>query len=421
MTQQVWPPVAGQRIAIAGAGISGLVCAHLLAESHEVTVFEAAGYLGGHTNTINVNVAGVEQSVDTGFIVYNDSYYPGFKKLLERLKVASQRTTMSLSLRCDAEGLEYSGASLNALFAQRRNLLRPGFWRMLADVLRFQRSGLAQLPALPDETTVGAFVQNEGYSAEFVRYFLAPMGSALWSAPVGQFLEFPIRFVIEFFANHGMMQVLGRPDWRVIRGGSQRYVEALVSRTAARFRTSTPVRSVARSADRVRVNGEPFDHVIFACHSDQALAILGAEATAVEREVLGHFPYQCNEAVLHTDTRFLPRRRRAWACWNYRLAPELERSAAVTYNMNLLQSLRSPETFCVSLNEESIEPAKVIKRITYHHPVFRPGRRVMQARQTELIGPNRTSFCGAYWGFGFHEDGVRSALAVCRHFGKELD
>ncbi len=403
-----------------GAGISGLVCAHLLSDSHDLTVFEANDYCGGHTHTVKVTMTGEEQSVDTGFIVYNDSYYPNFRRLLAKLEVESQLTTMSLSVRCDRDDLEYSGASLGSLFAQPSNLMRPRFWRILRDVLRFQKEGPRALGTLDDETSVHSFIQAGRYSDEFVRYFLVPMGSALWSAPAGGFLRFPMRFVIEFFANHGMMQVLSRPPWRVIRGGSRQYVEALVRKTPARFRARTPVRSVTRDAARVLVEGESFDHVIFACHSDQALAILGAGATPAEREILGHFPYQRNDAVLHTDTSVLPKRRRAWACWNYRLAADLDRSAAVTYNMNRLQSLRSRHTFCVSLNEDGIEPSKVIRRIPYHHPVFQPGRQAMQGRHAELIGPNRTSYCGAYWGFGFHEDGVRSALAVCRHFGKDL-
>ncbi len=412
------------RIAIVGAGISGLVCAHLLGESHDVTVFEAGEYLGGHTHTVALDLEGDKQCVDTGFIVFNDSYYPNFRRLIDRLGVESQLTSMSLSVRCDSADLEYAGATVGSLFAQPRNLVRPAFWRMLRDVIRFQREGPAALPHLDDETTVAAFVAAGRYSDEFVRYFLAPMGSALWSSPAGDFLRFPVRFIIEFFANHGMMQITGRPPWRVIKGGSARYVEALVTRSRAAFRTSSPIRLVKRSAIesllRHDAGVESFDHVIFACHSDEALAILGAEATTLEREILGHFPYQRNDAVLHTDTSVLPRRRRAWACWNYHLGVDLHRSAAVTYNMNLLQSLRSRHTFCVSLNEQGIDPNKVIRRLTYHHPVFLPGRQAMQARHAELIGPNRTSFCGAYWGFGFHEDGVRSALAVCRSFGKEL-
>lgn len=414
------------RIAVIGAGISGLVCAYLLGDEHQITLLEAAPELGGHTHTVEVDLDGERQSVDTGFIVFNDSYYPNFRKLLNQLGVESQLTAMSLSVRCDRTGLEYAGSSLNGLFAQRANLARPGFWRLLQDIRRFQLEGIRALSTLSDRTTVAEFVRLCSYSEEFVRFYLVPMGSALWSSPAGDFLNFPVRFIIEFFANHGMMQILNRPPWRVVRGGSARYVDALVNRLRGLIRTSTRVDWVRRDAQGVEIRHssgiERFDHVIFACHSNQALGILEAPSEA-EREILGHFPYQANDTVLHTDTRVLPKNRRAWGCWNYHLANETERSAAVTYNMNLLQSLRprGGQTFCVSLNETGIDPARVIKRITYHHPVFKPGRREMQARHNELIGRNRTSYCGAYWGFGFHEDGVRSALAVCEYFGKKLE
>jgi len=415
------------RIAVVGAGISGMVCASVLSRYHEVVVLEADVRIGGHTHTIKVDEdrgAGA-LDVDTGFIVFNHAYYPRFTRLLELLNVESQPAPMSLSVRCDQTGLEYAGASLNSLFAQRLNLARPAFWRLLRDILRFQQEGVAALPALDDETTVAAFVLGGGYSEEFLRYFIVPMGSALWSSPAGDFLRFPVRFIIEFFANHGMMQILGRPSWRVIRGGSARYMEKLVDSVRGILRTGKPVKAIERGAAGVTVKhsgaSETFDHVIFACHSDEALAILGSAATPTEREILGHFPYQANDTVLHTDVSVLPRNRRAWGCWNYHVARELERSAAVTYNMNLLQSLHSArETYCVSLNETGIDPARIIRRMTYHHPVYRPGRKAMQARHGELIGVYRTSYCGAYWGFGFHEDGVRSALAVCQHFGAEL-
>jgi predicted NAD/FAD-binding protein len=388
-------------------------------------VFEAGPHAGGHTNTVDIEWDGDRQSIDTGFIVFNDDYYPNFRLLVGRLGVETQLTTMSLSVRCDRTGLEYAGADVDSLFAQRRNLLNAGFWRMLRDIRRFHREGVRALDALNDTTTVAEYVAEQGYSSEFLRFFLTPMGSALWSSPQGDFLGFPVRFIIEFFRNHGMMQITNRPPWRVIRGGSARYVEPLVRPFQDRIRLNAPVRSIRRGAESVEVvterdGGEAFDEAILACHSDQALAMLGGAASAVEREVLSHFPYQRNDTVLHTDTSVLPRNRRAWSCWNYHLVEDRGRAAAVTYNMNMLQSLRSAHTYCVSLNESGIDPAKVIRRMVYHHPVFRPGRAAMQARHRELIRHHRTSYCGAYWGFGFHEDGVRSALAVCKAFGKEL-
>jgi predicted NAD/FAD-binding protein len=411
------------RIAIVGAGISGLVCAHLLRRRHDVTVFEAGGYVGGHTHTVPVRLDGAHYHVDTGFIVFNEHYYPLFTRLLAELGVASQPTTMSLSVRCDESGLEYCGKSLGGLFAQPSNLVKPAFYQFLREVLRFQKQGVEALAVIDDTLSVAAFVERYGYSRNFLRWFLVPMGSALWSAPAGEFERYPIRFVIQFFRNHGMMQVLGRPDWRVIQGGSFRYVEKLTQGWGDTIRLNTPVRRVERAAAGVTLRldsgAESFDEVIFACHSDQALAMLAAP-TPVESEILSHFPYQENDTILHTDTAVLPRSRRAWGCWNYHLSERSTRAASVTYNMNMLQSLRAPHTFCVSLNEEGIREDRILKRIRYHHPVFRAGREAMQARHPELIRHHRASYCGAYWGFGFHEDGVRSAVHVCQAFGETL-
>jgi len=408
------------RLAIIGAGISGLVCARCLSREHEVVVFEAEHRVGGHTHTVDVDWNGEKESVDTGFIVFNREYYPNFVQLLETLGVESKETTMSLSVRDDRNGLEYAGRSLNALFAQRRNLARPAFWRMIAAVLRFQRQGAMLLSRLDDRMTVREFAAAYGYGREFVEWFLEPMGSALWSAPLSSYREFPIRFVVEFLRNHGMMQIFGRPPWRVIKGGSKTYLAPLIHGLEDRIRCGTRVNALRRYSTHVEVDGERFDEAILACHSDQALAILGPDATGLERDLLGRFPYQSNPAVLHTDTSVLPRSRRAWACWNYHLADWSDQAAAVTYNMNMLQGLRTRQTFCVSLNEPGIDPDKVIRRIEYHHPVYRPGRDQAQARHRDLIRNRRTSFCGAYWGYGFHEDGVRSALAVCRGFGVGL-
>ncbi|MBM3737223.1 MAG: FAD-dependent oxidoreductase [Acidobacteria bacterium] len=405
------------RIAIGGAGISGLVCAHRLSPRHEVTVFEAADRIGGHTHTIPVDLGGERHHVDTGFIVYNERYYPHFTRLLSELGVRSKPTKMGFSLRCDATGLEYSGASLSGIFAQRRNVFRPRFLRMLADVLRFQREGCAHLADLDDSTTVAGYCEQRGFSPQFRDQFLVPLGSALWSSPFSTFRRFPVRFVIEFLSNHGMMQIFGRPDWRVVEGGSCQYLDPLTARFGSRIRLGTPVREVVRHPDHVLVNGERFDHLILACHADQALRLLH-DPTPVEIELLRAFPYEENATVLHTDVSVLPRERRAWACWNYRLSPQAEKRASVTYNMNLLQGLTSKHTFCVSLNETGINPESVIRRITYHHPVFLPGRARAQHRHAELIAHHRTSYCGAYWGFGFHEDGVRSAVAVCKRLGE---
>jgi predicted NAD/FAD-binding protein len=411
------------KIAIIGSGISGLVAAYHLQHEHDVTVFEANDYIGGHTNTASAEVDGESYAVDTGFIVFNDWTYPNFIQLLDELKVESQPTEMSFSVHDEKTGLEYNGHSLNTLFAQRRNFFRPKFYRMVADILRFNRQAKSiefdvELGS-NDPMTVGEFLKRYKYSAEFQNYYLLPMGAAIWSCPTGVFAEFPIRFIAEFYKNHGLLNVGDRPTWRVIKGGSQTYVRALIRGFEDRIRLNSPVLKVQRTKQSVQVStaesNEQFDHVIFACHSDQALRIIGSDSTKVEQEVLSEFPYSRNTAVLHTDTKMLPKRRLAWASWNYRIKQEDRALAGVTYNMSLLQQIESPHTFCVTLNgDEEIDPTKILQRYVYHHPVFTLNRAAAQARHSELLNSNRTSFCGAYWGNGFHEDGVVSALAVVR-------
>ncbi len=420
--RQIGGPIL--KIAIIGSGISGLTAAHHLHPRHDITLFEAGSYAGGHTNTIDVEVDGERQSVDTGFIVFNDWTYPNFIALLDGLKVQSQPAPMSFSVRCDVSHLEYNGTSLNGLFAQRRNLLRPRFYRMLHDILRFNRDSLALLATDDESLTVGEYLAQVKYGREFREQYLLPMGSAIWSCPPETFARFPIRFVVEFYRNHGLLNVTERPTWRVICGGSQAYVKELTRPFQQLIRLNTPVLAVRRFDDRVEVvsaqfGQQQFDHVVFACHSDQALLILGADATVVERELLGAFPYESNLAVLHTDTSVLPRRRRAWAAWNYHIRADNPGKAVVTYNMNLLQGLRSKHVFCVTLNsEDQIAPDRVLRRIEYLHPIYTTRRKAAQRRHGELLDANRTSFCGAYWGNGFHEDGVTSALGVGRALEK---
>lgn len=408
----------GSNIAIIGAGISGLAAAYWLHPEHRVTVFESGGYPGGHTNTVTVDVDGETQRIDTGFIVFNNRTYPHFSRLLDELRVAYRPTTMSFSIRDDRSGLEYNGHSVNSLFAQRRNLVRPSFYRMLFDIARFNRQASECDGVGGQESTVAEFLARHGYSRQFAEHYLLPMGAAIWSCPTAKFADFPIRFIAEFYKNHGLLQIRDRPIWQVIEGGSQTYVTRLIRGFEKQIRLNTPVDSVRRFEDRVEVltaGGErlSFDRVIFACHSDQALRILGQGATAVERELLCEFPYERNVAILHTDESVLPRARRAWASWNYRVTDDAESPATVTYNMNLLQGLRSRHTFCVTLNDEGrIAPDRVLRRFIYHHPRFTTRRAAIQQRHPEVLTANRTSFCGAYWGNGFHEDGVNSALAV---------
>lgn len=408
------------RIAIIGTGISGLVAAHRLRRRHEVTLFEANDYIGGHTNTVDVELDGERHAIDTGFIVFNDWTYPNFIRLLDELGVASQPTEMSFSVRDERTGLEYNGHSLSTLFAQRRNLLRPSFYRLIADIVRFNRHAERLAAESGGETTVGEFLRRHRFSSTFAEHYLLPMGAAIWSCPTGTFAQFPIRFIVEFYRHHGLLSIKRRPTWRVIVGGSRSYVEAITAGFRDRIRLRTPVDSVRRFADRVEVlprggAAERFDHVIFACHSDQALRLLEPDATPVERELLGAFPYSRNLAVLHTDASLLPKRRRAWASWNYRVTEGEYGTtpASVTYDMNILQGIRSRHTFCLTLNDESrIAPDRVLRRFEYHHPIFTTRRAAAQARHGELTNANRSSFCGAYWRNGFHEDGVVSALAV---------
>ncbi len=409
------------KIAIVGSGIAGNVVARQLHREHEITVFEAAAHAGGHSHTHDVEQAGRHYAVDTGFIVFNDWTYPKFIELLGELGVASQESSMSFSVRDEASGLEYNGTSLNTLFAQRSNLLRPSFLGMIRDILRFNREAPALLDQPGGELPLGEVLARGRYGRAFVERYIVPMGAAIWSTDPASMQRFPARFFVRFLHNHGMLSVNARPAWRVIRGGSARYVEKLTAPYRDRIRLRTPVEWLRRLPGSVIVKArgseaERYDAVFLACHSDQALALL-ADASAAERAVLGAIPFQANEAVLHTDTRLLPRKRLAWAAWNCHLLRDSGAPVALTYNMNILQGLDAREPLLVTLNRgDAIDPAKVIKRITYHHPRFTPEGVAAQARQAELNGTLNTYYCGAWWRHGFHEDGVVSARAALDHF-----
>ena len=404
------------KIAIVGAGISGLTAAHLLHREHDVSVFEANAYAGGHTNTVRVDTADATHEVDTGFIVFNDRTYPNFERMLSRLGVAWQPSTMTFGVSDDAGDFEYSGASVNGLFAKRAHLATPWFHRMVADMVRFNRRA-RDLLASDENPSLGHWLEGQRLSRPFIDRLIVPQASAVWSADPRQMWTFPARFLVEFFDNHGMLGLRNRPQWRTVTGGSKRYVEALVAPWRGRLRLSTPVEAVHRHADHVTVTsrgGEPerFDEVILATHSDQALGMLD-DATEREHEILGAVPYQANEAVLHTDIRMLPRRRRAWASWNYHLCETPAGKPTVTYHMNRLQALDAADEFCVTLNRtERIAPEKIIRTIPYAHPVYTVDGHAAQGRHAEISGRNRTHFCGAYWRWGFHEDGVVSAMRV---------
>ena len=414
------------KIAIIGSGIAGNVAAYHLHRQHDITMFEAAGHIGGHSHTHEIEHEGQQLAVDTGFIVFNHRTYPHFKALLEELGVASQASEMSFSVQCEVTGVEYNGTTLNSLFAQRRNLLRPSFWRMIRDILRFNREALALLDPAHPQVSLGDYLTAQRYSPQFIEQYVVPMGAAIWSASPATLRQFPASYLVRFFHNHGMLSVNDRPQWRTIQGGSARYVEKLTAPLRDRIRLNTPVASVHRTAAGVIVRAvgcepERYDRVFFACHSDQALRLL-ADATDAEREVLSAIRYQRNDVVLHTDTSLLPRRKLAWAAWNYhRLDHESER-VAVTYNMNLLQQLQTRTPLLVSLNlGDRIDPARTMRRLAYEHPIHTPAAIAAQSRQAEINGANRAYFCGAYWRFGFHEDGVVSALDALAHFRREHD
>ncbi|MCM0611971.1 FAD-dependent oxidoreductase [Marinobacter sediminum] len=416
-----------QRIAVIGAGVSGLTTAWLLAEKHDVQLFEAGDYAGGHTNTEQVDAGGRSWPVNTGFIVFNDWTYPNFMRLMDRLEVPSEVSDMSFSVDCSATGLQYNGTNLNTLFAQRSNLFNLPFLKMVREILRFNKESRADLQAgvINDEETLGEYLNRNGYSRYFRNYYIVPMGAAIWSAPEIVLEQFPIRFFLQFFNNHGMLSVDDRPTWRVISGGSAQYVRKMMERLGDRTHLNSPVEGVTRDEEgvTVRVNGkdERFDQVVLACHSDQALAML-ADPSDEERDILGAIGFQQNDVVLHTDSSVLPDNRRAWAAWNYYIPAHSTEPVSVTYNMNVLQNFDdAPETFCVTLNRShDIAPDKVIKQFSYAHPVFTLEAVAAQGRYDEIGNRNRTHYCGAYWFNGFHEDGVCSALRVTQAFGLEL-
>jgi predicted NAD/FAD-binding protein len=401
-------------IAIIGAGVAGLIAAHRLHPEHDITVFEADARVGGHTHTIDVSTASGDWAIDTGFIVLNDRNYPHFTALLGELGVPVQPTHMGFSVASTFEDFEYAGTP-RGLVAQPTNLVRPRYHRMIADLLRFNRELQALLAGEEDGPSLGAYLDAGGYSDWFVQRLIVPQASAVWSADPAAMWDFPVRFLAEFFRNHGMLGFRGRPQWQTVVGGSRRYVDALVRPFAGRIHTSSPIAAVTRHADHVAVTPHGsaplrFDEVVLACHADQARAML-TNPTDLEHELLGAFPFQANEAVLHTDAALMPRRRACWQAWNFHLLPEPKPVTTITYGMNHLQRLAAPEDFLVTLNlTERIDPAKVIATVPYAHPVYTRAGVAAQARHGEISGVDRIHYAGAYWRWGFHEDGVVSAL-----------
>ncbi|MDC1340662.1 FAD-dependent oxidoreductase [Oceanospirillaceae bacterium] len=414
-----------KRIAIIGSGISGQTCGYLLSKQNEVTLFEANNHLGGHTATIDLDIEGKTLPVDTGFIVFNDRTYPNFIKMMDQIGITSKPTEMSFSVHNKATGFEYNGHSLNTLFAQRRNLLSPRFYSFIFEILRFNKMAKkANASGETDLGTLGEFLDKHSFSDYFATHYVLAMTAAIWSASINSCRDFPLQFFLSFLTNHGLLDIANRPQWYVIEGGSRSYIKGL-TQSIQDIRLGTPVQWVTRHCEHVEITSdkgtEVFDEVIFACHSDQALHLLN-DPSQQESKVLGAMKYRSNDVVLHTDKTLLPKRKNAYASWNYCIDPQVDELPTLTYNMNILQGLKTNQDLCVTLNQtQNIDPAHILRQFTYSHPVFSLESIAAQKQRHTICGDNLTHFCGAYWYNGFHEDGVKSALDVCQRFGVTLD
>lgn len=409
-----------KKIAIIGTGISGLTCGYTLTQNHEVTLYEASDYIGGHTHTVTVEKDGESSDIDTGFIVFNDRTYPEFMKLMDAIGVHYQPTEMSFSVKNDALDLEYNGNSINSLFAQRSNLLKPSFLRMLKDIAQFNQD--VRRAAKTDESlTIGRYLEINKYGELFENNYLLPMISAIWSMGMDSCKDFPLRFFVTFFENHGLLDLTNRPQWYTIVGGSSRYIEPLTREFHDRIKINNRVTSVKRHEKGVEVitkdHREKYDEVIFACHGDHALDMID-HPLPQEKKTLSKFSFSENQVVLHTDESFLPKRRLAWASWNYNMRDNARQETTLTYNMNILQRLKKKSTYLVTLNQD-IEDRHVLGRFNYSHPVYRKESLEAQTEWSLISGVDRLHFCGAYWFSGFHEDGVRSALRVCSNMEEQ--
>lgn len=409
------------KVAIVGSGVSGLVAAYRLSDEHDVTVFEADDRMGGHVSTVDVEHEGKRHAIDTGFIVYNEQTYPKFSALLSELGVETKPSEMSFGLSCERTGVEWASRGLRSVFAQPGNLLSPAFLGMIRDLLRFNREVSTLFNNDSEKVALGDFLVGAGYSQRFIDHYIVPMGAAIWSAEPADFLRIPASTFVRFFENHGLLETNPSVSWRVVTGGSARYVEKLVAPFRHRIRVGSPVQAIRRARRHVEVASryglERFDRVVLAVHSEQALRLL-VDPSGLERALLRSIAYQENEVVLHTDVSLLPRSARARASWNYRIPQQERARVLVTYDMNRLQGITSKAQYLVTLNDEGrIDPRDEIARFTYHHPVFDADAIAAQKRRHEISGTALTHYCGAYWGHGFHEDGVRSALDVCDELG----
>ena len=409
------------KIAIIGSGISGNTLAYHLNSNHQITLFESNSRVGGHSHTHEIEVSNQKLNVDTGFIVFNKKTYPHFLNLLHELKVPYENSAMSFSVKDSQKDFEYNGTNLNALFAQRKNLISPTFYKMIKEILRFNKNSTLLLKN-NEEISLSEYLDREAYSDFFKKYYILPMGSAIWSSDVKTMMTFPAKFFVRFFDNHGMLNINDRPQWLTITGGSINYVKKLISPFEKKIKLNSQIKSVERKNDHVAIQfhdrTERFDWVFFACHSDEALKLIKSP-TQDEKNVLKAIPYKDNEVILHFDERFMPRRKLAWAAWNYHVTEDSSSPVSLTYNMNILQNLKTNVPVLVTLNpQEKIDKHKIIKKLSYAHPQYSLKSIEAQSKHHLISGVNRTSFAGAYWGNGFHEDGVKSAIDAIEQFNK---
>jgi len=417
-----------KNIAIIGSGISGLTAAYLLSKKHNVTVFEKNDRVGGHTATVDIEKNGETFAIDTGFIVFNNKTYPNFLALLSEIGIGKQATEMSFSVHNCQTGMEYNGHNLNTLFAQRRNLFRPKFWGLVKEILRFNKQCKAIFDSqnYQEGLTLGQFLAENNFSDFFAEHYILPMGAAIWSSSLAQMEDFEFRFFVQFFHNHGLLNIADRPQWYVIPNGSRSYLTPLCQPFKNNINLNADISSITRRDNKVQLHfnqapSKTFDEVVIACHSNEALALLN-DATADESTILSAMPYSENSVILHTDKALLPKREKVWASWNYQLSQDRSKAASVTYNMNILQGIQSEHTFCVTLNQkEAIDPNEILREFTYHHPIFSSESIQAQQQRKQICGINHTHFAGAYWHSGFHEDGVRSAVEVAQRFDCILD
>ncbi len=414
------------KIAIIGTGVSGLTAAHLLHKKHDITVYESGNYIGGHVNTIDLYAEHQPVAVDTGFIVFNDWTYPNFEKLIEKLDVKTQNSEMSFSVKCEETGFEWSGSGLQSLIFNRDNWKKIKPYQIFYDIVRFKDLALEYLDKDQEKLTLGEFLTIHKFSSAFNKYYILPMGAAIWSTNIEKINEYPAKSFLEFFKNHGLLNLKQRPQWKTIIGGSKQYVDELIKPFANKIHINTPVKNIKRVAGRVEIfaKGRPpeyFDHAFLACHSDQALKLLD-QASTKEKSVLENIKYQENIAVLHTDKNTMPKRKSAWSSWNYSVPKNKNEYVNVTYYMNRLQNLSCDEDYFVTLNpNQEINESKILKTIQYMHPIFDHPAIHAQRQHTEINGQQNTWFCGAYWRNGFHEDGVWSAIQSVEQFNQYLN